>query len=291
MNTQPRPPVARQTGGGKTDNLFSFWQRKLPKSLKIHTMVAWYNLLAWMDKKGEVLFMNHGYEPELGDQTRLFISPDLERFRYPIQLYDLVARRVDWEGKDALEVSSGLGGGALWISRSYKPATLTGLDLAASAVDKCNKRYGPLGMKFVTGNAQAMPFTDASFDILINVESSLNYPDMSAFLSEVARVLRPGGYFLFADYRSQKKMDRLRALLLEMPFEPLMLEDITPGILRGLVNEDDRKSDLIDRLTPRILRNAMKEFAGLGSHEASEHRQFLARKKIYIAGVFRKPLA
>lgn len=279
-----------QRTGGKPDSLFSFWQRKLPKSLKIRAMVAWYDLLARLDKQGEVLFMNHGYDPEPGAGQRLHIPADLERYRYPIQLYDLVARQVDWTGKDALEVSSGLGGGTLWIKRNYTPKTLTGLDLAANAVDKCKKRYGALGIDFAAGDAQAMPFPDTSFDIVINVESSLNYPDMPAFLSEVHRVLRPGGYFLFADYRSRSKMEKLRVLLAAMPLETLALNDVTEGILRGLVNENDRKKEMIDRLTPRLLRNTMKEFAGIGNHESGEYQQFLSRERVYIAGAFRKPL-
>ena len=120
---------------------------------------------------------------------------------------------------------------------------VTGLDIAAQAVRTCTNRYGHLGIAFEAGDAQAMPFADASFDIIINVESSLNYPDMAAFLHEVQRVLRPGGYFLFADYRSRSKIKQLRAMLTSMPFEMLMLEDITPGILLGLEREERRRWD------------------------------------------------
>jgi ubiquinone/menaquinone biosynthesis C-methylase UbiE len=47
-----------------------------------------------------------------------------------------------------------------------------------------------------------MPFPDASFDAVINVESSHCYPSMGRFLSEVHRVLRPRGSLLFADLRT-----------------------------------------------------------------------------------------
>ncbi len=269
-------------------DLFSLWQRALPKSVKLRSMVAWYDLVARLDRQGEVLFMNHGYAPEPGAETKLHIPANLEPYRYPIQLYDLVARQVGWKGRDALEVSSGLGGGTLWIAQTYAPKSLTGLDLAASAISKCKRRYGSLGISFVTGDAQAMPFPDASFDILINVESSLNYPDMRTFLGEVHRVLRPGGYFLFADYRSRSKMTRLRGRLLEAPFETVMLEDVTAGILRGLEKESDRKMALVDRLAPRFLRNTMLKFAGLGADESGEYHQFVSGQKAYIAAVFRK---
>jgi ubiquinone/menaquinone biosynthesis C-methylase UbiE len=274
---------------GRRAGLFSFWQHALPKPVKHRLMVAWYDLVALLDRKGEVLFMNHGYAPKPGTKGRLSIPPDLERFRYPIQLYDLIARVVDWKDKDALEVSSGLGGGTLWIFRMCSPKSLTGLDIAASAVRKCVKRYGSLGIAFKTGDAQRMPFGDASFDIVVNVESSLNYSDLPAFLSEVDRVLRPGGYFLFADYRSRSKIERLRQSLDDMRFEPLMLEDVTEGIVRGLERDAARKRELIQLVTPRLLRNTVTRFAGVDHGNASEYAKFASGRKIYIAAVFRKP--
>jgi ubiquinone/menaquinone biosynthesis C-methylase UbiE len=274
---------------GRHAGLFSFWQHALPTPVKYRLMIAWYDLVALLDRKGDVLFMNHGYAPKPGTEGRLFIPPDLERFRYPIQLYDLIARVVDWRDKDALEVSSGLGGGTLWISRKCSPKSLTGLDIAASAVRKCANRYGSLGIAFKTGDAQRMPFGDASFDIVVNVESSLNYPDLAAFLSEVDRVLRPGGYFLFADYRSRSKIERLRQSLDDMRFEPLMLEDVSEGIVRGLDRDATRKRELILRMTPRFLRNTVMRFAGVDHGDASEYAKFASGRKIYIAAVSRKP--
>lgn len=272
---------------GRRADLFSFWQYWLPEWVSYRLMVAWYDLLALLDRKGEVLFMNHGYAPKPGAEDRLFIPPDLERFRYPIQLYDLIARKIDWKGKDALEVSSGLGGGILWISRMYSPKSLTGLDIAASAVHKCNERYGSPGIAFKTGDAQQMPFGDASFDIVVNVESSLNYPDVPAFLREVDRILRPGGYFLFADYRGRLKLEQLRRLFADMPLEPLMLEDVTEGIVRGIDRDEARKSELVVRMTPKFLRRTVSRFAGVG--DGSEHAKFASGRKTYIAAVFRKP--
>jgi len=251
-------------------------------------MVAWYDLLARLDKRGEVLFMNHGYAPDIGEHECRHIPPDLEQFRYPIQLYDLVAQKVNWSGKDALEVSSGLGGGSIWLHRTYSPKSLTGLDMAATAVRKCRERYGGLAINFEVGDAQAMPFQNESFDIVINIESSLNYPDVSSFFNEVTRVLRPGGCFLFTDYRSPSHMRHLRSLLSQLPFDTIMDEDVTAGILRALVNEEARKRSLIDRIAPRLLRGTLTRFAGLGIDSSSEYAKFAAGKRTYLAAVYRK---
>lgn len=279
----------RSAGGRRISDVYTLWKHFLPKSLKRRLMVAWYNLVARVDAGGELLFMNHGYEPPDGDSGNPSIPSHLEHLRYPIQLYDLLASKVDWRRKDGLEVSSGLGGGTLWVHQAYQPKSLTGLDIAERSVRNCNDRYGHLGLSFKAGDAQAMPFPDASFDIIINVESSLNYPDMTLFLAEVDRVLKPGGYFLFADYRRQTKMPRLRALLVGMSFEVVELQDITPGIIRGIEQEETRKAELISRRMPGVLKTAALHFAGLGKGERNERDQFNGGEKEYIAAVLRKP--
>lgn len=56
-------------------------------------------------------------------------------------------------------------------------------------------------IRLMEGRAERLPIRDASVDILLNVESSHLYADMDAFLREVFRVLKPGGYFCWADLR------------------------------------------------------------------------------------------
>lgn len=248
-------------------------------------MVSWYDAVARLDHDGELLFMNHGYQSE----AALDLPAELEPYRYPIQLYDLLGREVDWANKDALEVSSGLGGGTVWISRRYSPRTLCGLDLASRQVRKCQQRFGLFGINYTAGDAQAMPFPDANYDIVLNVESSLNYPNFDVFLGEVFRVLRPGGYFLFADYRRTDKLPRMKAKLLQSRMEVIWLRDITSGIIAGMEKEDIRKAELIERKAPRLLAGSITNFAGLGAGKFNEKQLFTRGEKTYIAAILRKP--
>src|SRR2546423_14007135 len=54
---------------------------------------------------------------------------------------------------------------------------------------------------------------DNSVDAIINLESSHCYGSMTKFLSEVYRVLRPDGHFLFSDHRDHDKLNLLREQL------------------------------------------------------------------------------
>lgn len=85
--------------------------------------------------------------------------------------------------------------------RTLHPASYTGLDFNADGIAFCQKRHQPPGLDSVHGDAESLPFGDESFDAVINVEASHAYPRLPRFLAEVARVLRPGGHFLYADFR------------------------------------------------------------------------------------------
>lgn len=252
-------------------------------------MVFWYNFISRLDTGDDLLFLNHGFAPVEGDPKTVDLAPEEEKDRYSIQLYHQLAVTVDWTGKEALEVSSGRGGGTDWVMRAFKPAKLVGLDIAKVSTDFCNKYFKTPGLSFVTGDAQDMPFEDASFDIIFTVESSLNYPDFDAFLAEVLRVLRPGGHLLITDYRRASKGKRFEASLRSSGMEVLSFESIAPQIIRGLELSEDRKLAVINKYAPRILRPLIGRFARVSGEEVSELELFSTGKKVYFTSVLQKP--
>ena len=164
----------------------------------------WYPLMTKrLNQQDDVQFLNWGYEedPPLGLPLDAADEPN----RYSIQLYHQTATQdgVDLAGKKVLECSSGHGGGASYLSRTLKPASYTGLDFNAAGVEFCKERHKVPGLDFVHGDAENLPFPDESFDAVINVEASHIYPHFDRFLSEVKRVLRPGGHFLHVDFRNR----------------------------------------------------------------------------------------
>ncbi|MEC9475712.1 MAG: class I SAM-dependent methyltransferase [Planctomycetota bacterium] len=191
----------------------------------------WYDKLISQLGNSEYRFINYGYMA----QEKLELDPAEQDRRNFIELYQQTLGDTDLTGKDVLDVSSGLGGGALWISRRHRPASLVAMDLSTEAVNLCNEWYSDQrNLRFVVGNSESLPFPDSSFDVIYNVESAHCYTNFGAFLQEVQRVLRPDGVFCWSDFQNRDSMDSLRLQFSSAGFTTVNFEDITDGVIRSL---------------------------------------------------------
>jgi ubiquinone/menaquinone biosynthesis C-methylase UbiE len=160
-----------------------------------------------------------------------------------------------------LECSSGHGGGASFLTRTLKPASYTGLDFNTAGVEFCQNRHKLPGLDFVHGDAENLPFADESFDAVINVEASHIYPHFERFLSEVKRVLRPGGHFLYTDFRNRDGFPDWEKALAESGPRQVSERVINEQVLRGLQKNSPQSNELINRRLPAFLRRFGREFA------------------------------
>ena len=243
----------------------------------------WYWYISAVDKKAEVIFMNYGYSK---DKYKIILSEKDEKFRYSAQLYDFVARSVDIKGQDILEVGCGRGGGLSYINRYLSPNSATGLDLNKSAIEFCKKYYSRENIKFLQGNAQRLNFQDDTFDVVINVESSHRYPKMDRFLKEVYRVLKPGGYFLFADFRHEDALEKLNVQLKNSNFTLVKDEIITTNVLEALKLSSSERENLVHKLTPKFLHSLGKNFAA--TEGTPTYNKFATQEFEYLFYVLRK---
>ena len=154
--------------------------------------------------------------------------------RYSIQLYHRTATKVDLTGKRVLEVSCGHGGGASYLMRTQGPAAYTGLDLNPVGLDFCRKKHQLPCLDFVHGSAEELPFADQSFDAVINIEASHCYARFPQFLAEVARVLRPGGHFLYADVRRRGDLAKWEEEMSDAPMRLMSERVINEEVARGV---------------------------------------------------------
>lgn len=210
----------------------------------------------------DVYFLNWGYEvdPPMG----IPLEASDEPHRYPIQLYHSTASQAGGlSGKQVLEVGCGHGGGASYLTRALGPASYVGLDLNPTGIEFCRRNHHVPGLEFVQGNAENVPFPAASFDAVINVESSHCYPHFDRFLGEVERVLRPGGAFLYTDVRQRYECPRWEAGLAGVPgLQLVSWREINAEVLRALeLNPTPWGGSAMDSLVPKFMRRVARQGA------------------------------
>ncbi len=102
-----------------------------------------------------------------------------------------------------LEIGPGPGGLAVELARRHAGLRLTGLDVDGAMVERAAARARREGLAdrivFVVGDVAALPYPDASFDLVTSSFSVHHWPDAAAGFAEIRRVLRPGGRAIVYD--------------------------------------------------------------------------------------------
>lgn len=243
----------------------------------------WYWYLSTIDKNAEVIFMNYGYSK---NNYKIKLYENDEKNRYSAQFYNLVAMGIDIKGKDILEVGCGRGGGLSYINRYLSPNSATGVDLNKKAIEFCKTYYSTKGIKFLQANAQNLNFQDKVFDVVINIESSHRYSQMDIFLDEVFRVLKPGGYFLFADFRHKSEIETLNKHFEDSNLRALKYEIITTNVLEALKLSTNEKEKLIHKIIPKLLHSIGKKFAA--TEGSTTYNKFSTREYEYFFYILMK---
>jgi tocopherol O-methyltransferase len=137
-------------------------------------------------------------------------------------------------GERVLDAGCGVGGSSLWLAKE-RGAEVVGITLAARQVQKARSYAARRGLthrvQFKVADFTATPFSDATFDVVWAVESLCHAANKAAFYQEAARVLRPGGRVVVADFvRSGRPLDPTGERLLHEWLTGWAVPDIdTPG--------------------------------------------------------------
>lgn len=200
----------------------------------------------------------------------------------------MVDASLDWAGVTrvgaVLDVGCGIGGSSRHIATRFGAAA-TGVTLSPVQVERAEALTRTAGLEqrvsFRVADALALPFPDASFDLVWSLESGEHMPDKDKFMGEMLRVLKPGGRLILVTWccrdgvltdKEQKLLQRIcKAYFLPAWCSINRYAAIADTLgLRG-VKTDDWSADVapfwravIDTaLTPRGIWGLLK--AGLGT--------------------------
>jgi 2-polyprenyl-6-hydroxyphenyl methylase / 3-demethylubiquinone-9 3-methyltransferase len=195
-------------------------------------------------------------------------------------------RHIDWVGKDVLDL--GCAGGFMAEAMAVRGANVTGIDPAAEAIAaaRAHARAGGLRIGYDVGVGEALPYGDATFDAVVCVDVLEHVADLDLVMAQIARVLRPGGLFLF-DTINRNPLARFATIT--------MAEDILRLLPRGT-------HDPAMFIAPATLRRAMQgaglvpgPITGLGPRGIDRRGDLtfgpLPLTAILYMGMARKPAA
>ncbi len=171
---------------------------------------------------------------------------------------------TSWKGKAVLDL--GCAGGFMAEALEDRGAQVTGIDPATDAIAAARAHAVGRGITYDVGVGEALPYADGSFDVVVCVDVLEHVEDLEQVLREVARVLRPGGLFLF-DTINRNPLARLATITVaedilrllpkgthdpEMFIKPAELKDslaaaeLAPGPMTGLGPRGiNRRGDLL----------------------------------------------
>jgi len=113
---------------------------------------------------------------------------------------DFVGRLEIQPGMKVLDVACGSGN--LAVVAAQKGAHVTGIDIADNLVESAKKRAQLLGLniKFEQGDAEALPYDDDSFDVVMTMYGAMFAPRPDVTAAELVRVCKPGGTVAMANW-------------------------------------------------------------------------------------------
>lgn len=144
-------------------------------------------------------------------QQATWSSGDYSRVGITIVLpAELLCEAVDVRaGQQVLDVATGNGSAALAAARRFCDAT--GVDYAANLSADGRRRAETEGLPidFREGDAEALPFPDTSFDVVLSTFGAMFAPDQAAVARELLRVCRPGGKIGMANWTPEGYLGHL----------------------------------------------------------------------------------
>jgi demethylmenaquinone methyltransferase/2-methoxy-6-polyprenyl-1,4-benzoquinol methylase len=134
---------------------------------------------------------------------------------------------TDLQPKKMLDVATGTADVAIMASGLLKPEAITGIDISEGMLEIGRKKIEKLGLKntieLLKGDSETIKFSDNSFDAVTVAFGVRNFQNLELGLSEILRVLRPGGKLVVLEF-SQPKMPFVKT------FYNLYMKIVTPNM-------------------------------------------------------------
>lgn len=127
-------------------------------------------------------------------------------------------------GKTVLDIATGIGYGAHLLASRGAAGSVTGVDISAEAIRTAGERYRHPALCYRLIVPGPLPFEERSFDTVVSFETIEHTADPALFLSEIRRVLRPGGTLVISTPNK-----RFHSFGRRVPWNPHHAFELYPG--------------------------------------------------------------
>lgn len=175
-----------------------------------------------------------------------------------------------------LDVGSGTGYAIPGLMQRYKKARLYAIDIAHSMAQMTRRHSGwRRKVHCVTGDAEALPFADNSFDLVLSNMTLQWCNDLPSTLAGLRRAMRPGGCLLFTSFGPDtlKELRQSWAQVDDMAHvsEFIDMHDIGDMLLQAGYSNPVMDMETIT-MTYRDVRKLMADLKGIGASNARQGR-------------------
>jgi SAM-dependent methyltransferase len=131
-------------------------------------------------------------------------------------------------GTRMLDVACGAGQIAIPAARSG--VRVTGVDIAANLIEQARARAEGVDAQFDEGDAEALPYADASFDVVVSLIGAMFAPRPELVAAELLRVCRPGGRIVMGNWTPEGHVGQMFKIIGKyVPPSPLMVSPVKWG--------------------------------------------------------------
>src|SRR5918997_2050527 len=175
------------------------------------------------------------------------------KYLEPSALEFLGRLRVE-PGTEMLDVACGAG--QISIPAARAGARVTGVDIATNSIERARARAQDEGLdaRFDEGDAEMLPYEDASFDLVVSLIGAMFAPRPERVAAELVRVCRPGGRIVMGNWTPEGFIGQMfKVIGKHVPPPPLMPSPLLWGdeaTVRGRLGEGVAELTLTKRMYP-----------------------------------------
>jgi ubiquinone/menaquinone biosynthesis C-methylase UbiE len=180
------------------------------------------SIIAWItgnarDSSAMKERMKDGYNGKYSDYIHKY--DQLSLFHYE-KISNTLIQKIDCRGKEVVDVGCGTGILSL-IALQQGASRMSCVDTSKLMLGRCREKSFDQGYKgdlisFYEGDAERLPFNDATFDVVLSNMVLGMVPNQQAAITELARILRPGGTIALSTHGPAHYMQAIEACVKSM---------------------------------------------------------------------------